>query len=60
MCIGRGNLDATALNNLFESLPSISSGKTIYYGVNLGSSYCDPSIATAKGWKASNSSTVSA
>ena len=60
VCIGRGNLDATALNNLFESLPSISSSKTIYYGVNLGSSYCDPSIATNKGWRASNSSTVSA
>jgi len=45
-------LSATALNNLFGTLHSNAAimGKTIYIGNNPGTSTCDRSIATNKGW----------
>ena len=43
------NLDATALNQLFTDLPTLT-GKTINITGSLGAGTCDKSIATAKGW----------
>jgi len=43
------NLDATALNQLFTDLPTLT-GKTINITGSLGAGTCDRSIATAKGW----------
>ena len=43
------NLDATALNQLFTDLPTLT-GKTINITGSTGAGTCDKSIATAKGW----------
>ena len=43
------NLDATALNQLFTDLPTLT-GKTINITGSVGASACDRSIATGKGW----------
>lgn len=45
------NLDATELNRIFTSLPSMT--QTIRVTGNPGAATCDPSIATAKGWTVS-------
>ncbi|GHT11606.1 hypothetical protein AGMMS4956_04910 [Bacteroidia bacterium] len=42
-------LTATALDALFNSLPTVTNGE-IYTGSNPGTSTCDQSIATGKGW----------
>lgn len=47
--VGSRALSATALNALYESLPTVV-GKTITVSGNYGVSGSDPSIATAKGW----------
>jgi hypothetical protein len=46
-------MDATALNALFTSLPTVS-GKTIKITGCTGAGTCDTSIATNKGWIISN------
>ena len=43
------SLDATALNQVFTDLPTLT-GKTIRITGNPGATTCDTSIATAKGW----------
>jgi Leucine-rich repeat (LRR) protein len=48
-------LTASALNSLFESLPTISSGY-IRIGGDPGASECDETIATKKGWQVVNKS----
>lgn len=42
-------LSAAQINQIFTDLPTVSS-KYVYVGGCPGSSTCDPSIATAKGW----------
>ena len=43
------NLDATALNQLFTDLPTLT-GKTINITGSLGAGTCNRTIATAKNW----------
>ncbi len=47
------SMDTNALNTLFYDLPVVS-GKTIKITGNPGSSTCDTSIATNKGWTVQN------
>ena len=42
-------MDATALNQLFTDLPTVTA-KTIVVTGNPGAATCTTSIATAKGW----------
>jgi hypothetical protein len=41
---------AAALDDLFGTLPGGGSSKIVLIGSNPGTSGCDTSIATAKGW----------
>jgi hypothetical protein len=47
--VSYNNLDATALNNLFGDLPTLTA-KTIRITGCQGVATCDTSIATSKGW----------
>jgi hypothetical protein len=47
------NLSASALNQLFTDLPTLS-GKTIKITGCTGAGTCDQTIATNKGWIVSN------
>jgi hypothetical protein len=44
------NLSATALNNIYTALPTITPPQTITVTGNWGTALDDPTIATAKGW----------
>ena len=48
VCIGN-QLNSSALNAIFNSLPKSTDGRILVFG-NPGSSECDKSIATNKGW----------
>lgn len=48
--VSNSNIGATALNQLFDSLPTIETPKTITVTGSTGASTCTPSLARAKGW----------
>ena len=54
MRCGSNQLNVEALNKLFETLHSNSGIKNINMGFNPGTSDCDRSIATNKGWNVSS------
>lgn len=47
-------LSASALNEIFDNLDTVSSGQSITITGNPGASTCDTSIATSKGWTVIN------